>query len=120
MFAELINSGPFDSLFFPNIKTASAFQSHLILQHAVNITTCLSNTLAIDISHGCTLKVSQATIDARYSNVFWTSVRTSQNTVCLNSTDHAGDRSNNYVRLLQHVKFPLVLFDFIQTKTLKL
>jgi len=66
MSAELINSGPFDLLFFPDVKTVSSFRSHLILQHAVNtcITTCLSNTLTIDMSHGCILKVSQTTIDA--------------------------------------------------------
>jgi hypothetical protein len=117
MSAELISSGPFDLLFFPDIKTESAVQGHLILQHAVNTTTCLSNTLTTDISHGCILKVSQTTIDTHYSNVFWTSVSTSENTVCLNCTAQAGDRPKKYVRL--HVKFSLVLFDFIETTTLR-
>jgi hypothetical protein len=78
MSAELFHSGSFDLLFFTDIKTVSAFQSHLILQHAVNITKCLSNTLTIDVSRGCILKVSQTTVD---SNVLRTSVRTSENSL---------------------------------------
>lgn len=111
MSAELINSGPFDLSFFPDIKTVSALQSHLILQHAVNITTCLSNTLTIDTSRGCISNHDRRSLLKCFLNV---STCLREHSLSQLYRPSRRQFKKNCVRL--HVKFTLVLFDFIETK----